>query len=93
MPQQAVRAGAPALYDDAPGNVALDFHYGDSDKVDAAFASATHKVKLKLLNSRMIVNTIEPRAAIGGYDAAKERFTLHSCSQGVMGLRPAWSTS
>ena len=48
---------------------------------------AAHKVKLKLRNTRMIVNTIEPRAAIGSYDTAKERFTLHSCSQGVMGLK------
>ena len=86
-PEQAVAAGAPVLFDDAPGNVALDFHYGDSEKVAAAFAGAAHKVKLKLLNTRMIVNTIEPRAAIGSYDAAKERFTLHSCSQGVMGLK------
>ncbi len=49
--------------------------------------AAKHKVKLKLQNTRMIVNTIEPRAAIGSYDAGKERFTLHSCSQGVMGLK------
>ncbi len=86
-PAQAVRAGAPVLYDDAPGNVALDFHYGDADKVAAAFAGAKHVVKVKLINSRMIVNTIEPRAAIGVYDGAKQRFTLHSGSQGVMGLR------
>ena len=86
-PEQAVAAGAPTLFDDVPGNVALDFHYGDSAKVAAAFAGATHKVKLKILNTRMIVNTIEPRAAIGNYDAAKERFTLRSCSQGVMGLK------
>ena len=35
----------------------------------------------------MVVNAIEPRAAIGSYDKAKERYTLHSCSQGVMGLK------
>jgi carbon-monoxide dehydrogenase large subunit len=86
-PEQAVASGAPVLFDDAPGNVALDFHYGDSEKVAAAFAGAAHKVKLKLLNTRMIVNAIEPRAAIGSFDAAKERFTLHSCSQGVMGMK------
>ena len=86
-PAEAVRVGAPQLYEDAPGNVALDYHYGDADKVAAAFATAAHRVKLKLINSRMIVNTIEPRAAIGVYDSAKERFTLHTCSQGVMGLR------
>ena len=86
-PAQAARAGAPVLYDDAPGNVALDFHYGDAGKVAAAFAGAKHAVKVKLINSRMIVNTIEPRAAIGIYDPTKERFTLHTPSQGVMGLR------
>jgi carbon-monoxide dehydrogenase large subunit len=86
-PDQAVAPGAPVLFDDAPGNVALDFHYGDSEKVAAAFAAAKHKVKLKIINTRMIVNTIEPRAAIGSYDKAKERFTLNSCSQGVMGLK------
>ena len=86
-PQQATAAGAPALFDDVPGNVCLDFHYGDTEKVNAAFAGAAHKVKLKLINNRLIVNTIEPRAAIGDYDAAKDRFTLRSCSQGVMGLK------
>jgi carbon-monoxide dehydrogenase large subunit len=86
-PEQAVAAGAPALFDDVPGNVCLDFHYGESDKVEAAFTAAKHRVKLKLQNTRMIVNTIEPRAAIGSYDAGKERFTLNSCSQGVMGLK------
>ncbi len=86
-PEQAVAAGAPILFEDAPGNLALDFHYGDAEKVEAAFAAAAHKVKLTLENTRMIVNAIEPRAAIGSYDPAKERFTLYSVSQGVMGLR------
>jgi carbon-monoxide dehydrogenase large subunit len=86
-PEQAVGANAPTIFEDVPGNVALDFHYGDSEKVDAAFAGAAHKVKLRLINSRTIVNTIEPRAAIGSYEPASQRFTLHSCSQGVMGLK------
>jgi carbon-monoxide dehydrogenase large subunit len=86
-PEQAVDAKAPPIFDDVPGNLALDFHYGDSEKVAAAFAGAAHKVKLRLVNTRLVVNTIEPRAAIGSHDAAKERFTLHSCSQGVMGLK------
>jgi carbon-monoxide dehydrogenase large subunit len=86
-PDEAVRPGAPTLFDDVPGNVALDFHYGDSEQVEAAFARAAHKVKLKLCNTRLVVNALEPRAAIGSYDPGKERFTLHSCSQGVMGLK------
>jgi carbon-monoxide dehydrogenase large subunit len=86
-PGQAVAKGATAIFDDVPGNIALDFHYGDSEKVEAAFASAKHKVKLKLINSRLIVNAIEPRAAIGSYDASKDRYTFYSVSQGVMGLK------
>src|SRR5216684_2375470 len=31
-PPAAVASGAPQLYDDAPGNMALDFHYGDAEK-------------------------------------------------------------
>ncbi len=33
--------------EDIPDNVALDYHYGDTEKVAAAFASAAHKVKLE----------------------------------------------
>jgi aerobic carbon-monoxide dehydrogenase large subunit len=86
-PDQAVAKNAPAIFDDVPGNIALDFHYGDSDKVAAAFAAAAHKVKLKLINTRLIVNAIEPRAAIGEYDKGKDRYTFYSVSQGVMGLK------
>src|SRR6516164_1974988 len=43
---EAAQPGAPQLYDHIPNNVALDFHYGDSAKIDAAFASAAHVTKL-----------------------------------------------
>jgi carbon-monoxide dehydrogenase large subunit len=86
-PAQAVAPGAPVLFDGVPGNVCLDFHFGEADKVAAAFAAARHKVKLKLLNTRMVVNAIEPRAAIGRYDKAKESYTLNTVSQGVMGMK------
>jgi carbon-monoxide dehydrogenase large subunit len=86
-PETATAPNAPTLFEEVPGNICLDFHYGDSDKVAAAFAGAAHKVKLKLRNNRVIVNTIEPRAAIGTYDKATDRFTHYSVSQGVMGLK------
>src|SRR5262245_8847702 len=61
----ATNKDAPQLYDDAPANTALDFHYGDGEKVAAAFATAKHTVKIRLLNSRLVVNAMEPRAAVG----------------------------
>src|SRR5262244_2195993 len=86
-PEEAARPGAPLIHDEAPGNVALDYHYGDSGQVAEAFAKAAHVTRLKLVNSRVVVNTMEPRAAIGVYDQASGRFTLHAPSQGVFGLR------
>src|SRR5713101_3455770 len=48
-PEEAARAGAPLLYEEAPSNVALDYHYGDSEQVAAAFAKAAHVTRLKLV--------------------------------------------
>src|SRR5262249_37988018 len=84
-PEDAVREGAPAIYDAAPDNVALDYHYGDREQVAAAFAKAAHVTKLKLVNSRVVVNAIEPRAALANYENG--RFTLYAPSQGVWGMR------
>jgi carbon-monoxide dehydrogenase large subunit len=83
--EAAARDGAPLLYDDVPGNVPLDFHFGDAAAVEAAFATAAHVTKLKLVNSRVIVNAMEPRAALAAYDGS--RFTLYVGSQGVTGMR------
>ena len=87
LASEAAKPGAPQLYDEVPGNVALDYHYGNSEKVAAAFAQAAHVVRLPLRNSRLVVNSIEPRAAIGEYDAASGQWTLHTGSQGVFGMK------
>ena len=84
---EAVKPGAPQLFDDVPNNVALDYHYGDTEKVNAAFAKAAHVTRLELLNNRLVVNAMEPRAAIASYDPKSERFTFHVGCQGVFGLR------
>src|SRR5437763_7572761 len=83
--EQAARAGAPLLYDDVPGNVALDYQYGDPEAMKAAFVRAAHVTRLNLLNSRLVVNCIEPRAALAAHDGG--RFTLYVPSQGVFGMR------
>jgi carbon-monoxide dehydrogenase large subunit len=85
--RDAAKPGAPVLYDEVPGNIALDYHYGDKDKVAEAFAKSTHVVKLPLINQRLVVNSIEPRSAIGEFDRSQDKWTLHSCSQGVFGLK------
>ncbi len=83
----AAAPGAPLLHEDAPGNIAYAFHYGDRDQVAATFSAAAHVTRLALRNTRLVVSPMEPRAAIGAYDAAGERYTLHVGCQGVFGLR------
>jgi aerobic carbon-monoxide dehydrogenase large subunit len=85
--EDALGSEAPDLYETMPGNIAFDYHYGDSDAVGAAFAIAAHVTKLKLSISRIVVNPMEPRSGLAVYDAASGRYTLHVESQGVLGMR------
>ncbi len=84
-PEEAIKPGAPVLYDEAPDNIALDYHFGNAEEVAAAFAKAAHVTRLKIINSRVVVNAMEPRAAVGAYDDG--RFTLYVPSQGVFGMK------
>lgn len=81
----AVAPGAPLLYDDVPDNVAHDFHFGDSARVEEAFSAAAHVTRLNLDNSRVVVCPMEPRSAVGEY--VDGRWILHVGCQGVFGLR------
>ncbi len=70
-----------------PGNVGLDFHFGDSEAVAAALARADHVTRLELRSNRIVVNPIEPRAALAQYDPERQHFTLNVGCQGVFGFR------
>jgi len=83
--EAAAQNGAPQLYDDVPNNIALDYHFGDAEATKAAFARAAHVTRLKMINSRLVVAAMEPRAALGSYE--ENRFTLYVGSQGVFGMR------
>ena len=84
---QAREAAAPLLWQEAPGNLSCVWAQGDADATEAAFRAAAHTVEIELVNNRLVVNTIEPRGALGVYDPASERYTLHINSQHVHGAR------
>jgi aerobic carbon-monoxide dehydrogenase large subunit len=86
-PEEAAQPGAPQLYDHIPNNVALDYHFGDTEKVEQAFKNAAHVTKLDILNTRVAVVAMEPRAALASYDKASERFTIQVPTQGVAANR------
>ncbi len=78
---------AAPIHPQMKSNVALDHELGDKAAVDAAFAKAAHVTTLKLVNQRVVVNAIEPRACMGAYDKAADKYTLYTGSQGVHGMR------
>jgi carbon-monoxide dehydrogenase large subunit len=84
---EAMAPGAPQLHPGAPGNLVLDFVGGDEAATNAAFAKAAKVVKLTAYHSRVIGNPMEPRAAMGSYDPAKDLYFLHATTQGVGPMR------
>jgi carbon-monoxide dehydrogenase large subunit len=86
-PEAALAEGAPQLHESAPGNLVLDFHFGNAEAVNKAFAEAAHVTTLKIDSQRIVVNAMEPRSAIGSYDTEKDRWVLNVGCQGVFGLR------
>jgi aerobic carbon-monoxide dehydrogenase large subunit len=80
----AIAPGAAQLFDQIPGNVVFDWDNdtNDAKATDAAFATAKHAVSLELVNNRVVVNSMEPRNAIGDHDPADGRSTLYTATQG-----------
>jgi aerobic carbon-monoxide dehydrogenase large subunit len=77
----AIRPGAPAVFDDIPNNTCFDWECGDAKATAAAFAKAAHVAKISLVNNRLVGNPMEPRAAVAEYDAARDHTTLWTTSQ------------
>ena len=90
-PQEAVvdmekaLAGGELAHPDCPNNLCFDWeictHEGGKAEVDAAFDGADKVVSLDIHNNRLVPNALEPRAAIGEYDIASDRYTLRTTSQ------------
>jgi carbon-monoxide dehydrogenase large subunit len=83
----AASLAAPQLYSEAPGNLVLDHHFGDAEAVAQAFAAAAHVVRRRLTSNRIVVCSMEPRGAIGEWDADGGRYVLRLGCQGTFGMR------
>ncbi|MBV8391976.1 MAG: xanthine dehydrogenase family protein molybdopterin-binding subunit, partial [Alphaproteobacteria bacterium] len=85
---ESAQPGAPLVHDHIKGNIVFDWAMGDEKATEAAFAKAAKVVKLRIVNQRLIVNSMEPRGAIGEYEPKDDRSTLWVSSQGVSMIRP-----
>jgi len=78
--EAAGRTGSPLVWEERGSNVCIDADVGDPAATEAAFARATHVVRLETWVQRVTGVAMEPRAAVGAYDAATNRYTLHAGS-------------
>ncbi len=78
----ATKPGQPQVWASAPNNTCYDWHAGDKAKTDTLFAKAAHVTRMTLVNNRVVVASMEARAALAEYDAAKNHWTLTTNTQG-----------
>jgi carbon-monoxide dehydrogenase large subunit len=78
----AAAADAPVVWDELGGNVCIDGDVGDVAATAAALADAHHVVRLSTTLSRVTGAPMEPRAALGIFDAETGRYTLHTTAGG-----------
>lgn len=82
--EDALEPGAARIWDQVPDNVLVDTHFGDREATDRAFARADRVVGMKFDIGRCTAVAIEPRGALGTYDAGSGRYTLYAGSGGAV---------
>jgi len=89
----AAAPGAPQLHERAPGNRAYAWECGDRAATDAAFASAAHVVSTPVVNQRIVVASLEPRAITVSFDVDTGRWDAWIGTQGAHGMRAKLAAS
>ena len=88
----ALDEGQTLVWPNVKNNVVFDWEAGDKAKTEDLFSQAAHVTRLTVVNNRIIVNSMEARAAIGEYDAANEKWTLTTNTQGGWGIKEMLAT-
>ncbi len=78
---RAARAvDAPRVWPECAGNLSLACEVGNAARTEEAFAEAAHIVDFETWVQRITGGPMEPRAAIGEYDPARDHYTLRAAS-------------
>ena len=78
---------APAIHDEAPGNLAAHVAVGDRARVDAALAGSAHVVELAVELPRLAAAPMENRSVVAAYDEASGTYEVWTPHQGVPEMR------
>jgi len=73
---ESAQPGAAPVWDECPDNISNFVERGNKAKTDAAFASAA-----RIICRRFHAQYMEPRGALGVYDATEDHYTLYADCQ------------
>ena len=79
---RATDAGAALVWPEVARNQVFDWEIGDKAKADALFAQAARVTRVEVVNNRIVVSSMEARAAIADYGTQAGRWTLYANTQG-----------
>src|SRR5690242_17855882 len=82
--EDAIKPGAPLVWDEISDNTPCDTEFGDKEKTDRAFAEAAHVVKADFNIVRVTGVPMELRSCLGEFDAASGKYTLYAGSGGAV---------
>lgn len=85
--EEALADGAPLVHESLDSNRLFDWEFGDDEAVEAAFRDAENSVTVELRNQRLAPVPLEPRSALGDYDAASGELILYVSTQAPHGTR------
>jgi len=89
----AIEKGAPQLWPEAPGNLAIDWPGPVVDdgtsarEVERILSSAAHVARVTVSHQRLVVASMEPRGGTASHEATSNRYTLRVCSQSASVVR------
>jgi carbon-monoxide dehydrogenase large subunit len=84
---KAIDDGAVQIFDDVPKNFLFQAQIGDSAATTKAFEDAAHVATVRLVNQRIVQNSMEVRGAVGSYDPDSGRYTVYTSNQNRHMLR------
>ena len=77
----AIKPGAPLVWDDCPNNICFVHLEGDKAATDAAFEKAAHVVRHHFVINRVTAASMEPRGSIGVYRPYDDHYTIYTTLQ------------
>jgi aerobic carbon-monoxide dehydrogenase large subunit len=82
--EEAMKSGAPLVWDEVRNNILVDTHFGDAAETDRILAKAPHVVSMDFHIGRVTGAPMEPRAAVAQYDKVTGRYTIYAGSGGAV---------